>query len=508
MKSYLLGHDIGTSGDKAALFDTEGNLIASYTSHYETYYEGSGYVEQDPEEWWRAFCYSTRNLINNTGIDAGDIAGISFSGQMLGCTCIDKSGKVLRRSIIWADQRAQAQQREISSKISAEEYYRITGHPLTASYGLLKLLWIKENENSVYKNTWKALNSKDYIAYRLTGNAITDYSDACGFGFYNLIKNQWDEELLKLTEIDKDKLPSPCSAVTNVGVVTKEAAELTGLKEGTPVIIGSGDGVAANVGAGSIAPGNGYICLGTSGWISITSNKPLFDKELRTVTWPHMVPGLYAPNGTMQYAAGCYQWIKNIFTEKFHESRESLSSYEKMNLKVAESDVGAKDLIFLPYLLGERAPLWNPDAKGCWIGLTPETTEADIFRSVIEGVSMHYSLIRDVLDPEHKLGELTLIGGGAKGDVWRNTLSDVMNVCIKVPQILEEAGTIGAAVCAGVGAGIYKDFSAVKRFNNISDIREANQKNYSVYKGKSKVFKASYEAMKPVFLMLGEGRFK
>lgn len=501
MKQYLLAHDLGTSGNKATLFCTDGTLEKSRIVTYKTHYFNDTWVEQNADDWWQAVCHSTRELIAETGIAPEQIKAVSFSGQMMGCLCVDRYGQPLRPSIIWADQRAVSQSKAVESKISQKDYYQIVGHPNTASYGIQKFMWIRDHEPEIYNQTYKILNAKDYIVFQLTGTFCTDYSDANSCGFFDIKTFSWSEELLSYAEIPIDKLPDPKPSTFCAGGVTEKAALLTGLSTGTPVIIGAGDGVATNVGAGSISPGKTFCCLGTSAWITTTSDAPLYDEQMRTVTWAHMVPGMYAPNGTMQYAGGSYSWLKSVICQKESEDAESaqISAYDFINREISKSPIGSNNLIFLPYLLGERAPRWDARAKGAWIGIKPETTRNDICRSVLEGITMNLSLILDVLRLQTPVSQIMVLGGGAKGAVWRQMMADVFNTQITVPALLDEAGAMGAAVNAGVGAGIFENFSAIDRFLEIRSVHMPDEQAVTKYLPAKELFNDCYEALKNVF---------
>lgn len=498
MDKYLLAFDLGTSGNKATLFSVTGEMIGSTVAPYETRYFNGSWVEQNADDWWNSVCKSTRLLLEKTGIDPHSIAGISFSGQMMGCLCVDKQGRPLRPAIIWADQRSKKEEKLIASRIDPFEYYSINGHRINCLYGLFKFMWVQKHEPEIYEKTYKTLNAKDYIVMKMTGTFCTDRSDANSCGFFDLEQLDWSEKLLSLTSLDRKKLPEVKPSTFCAGGVTTEAAKATGLAEGTPVIIGSGDGVSASVGVGSVVPGKAYCCLGTSAWIADASSKPLIDPQMRTVTWPHMVSGLYVPNGTMQYACGSYSWLKNtickIETQKAAET--GVSPYELMNELAEKSSPGANELIFLPYLVGERAPRWDADAKGCFIGLSAETSRGDIIRSVLEGITYNLAIILDILQPEFKTGEITVLGGGAKGELWQQIMADVFGVRILVPELLEEAGAMGAAVCAGVGAGIYEDFSAVERFIKIKEVRYPDSSNEEAYRKCRDDFERYYMALR------------
>lgn len=501
MERYILAHDLGTSGNKATLFSEGGRLIRSEVFAYDTHYFNDTWVEQNADDWWKAVCETSRSLMHKTGVSPSDIAAISFSGQMMGCLCVDRAGNPLRPSIIWADQRAQRQVAQLEEHISQQDFYHIVGHRNTASYGIQKLMWIRDNEPEIYEKTYKTLNAKDYIVFRLTGQFYTEPSDANSMACFDLSTFQWSERILEYADINPDKLPEIKPSTYVAGGVTKEAAKLTGLAEGTPVVMGGGDGVVANIGCGSIAPGKTYCCMGTSAWITTTAEKPIYDEQMRTVTWAHVIPGMYAPNGTMQYAGGAYNWLKNtICRMETHEAAQSSSSpYEAMNRLIEESPAGSNGLIFLPYLLGERAPRWNPDAKGAWIGIKPETSRGDILRSVLEGVTMNLSICLDILRTQIKIDEITVVGGGAKGAVWRKIMADVYNARIQVPSLLEEGSSMGAAVIAGVGAGIFKDFTAIDRFIKITDIKTPDPEAVRAYEPVKAAFNDCYFALEDTF---------
>lgn len=501
MERYLLAHDLGTSGNKATLFSEKGRLTASDFVPYDAHYFHETWVEESADDWWNAVCLSTRRLLENSKILPEQIAAVSFSGQMLGCLCVDKNGTPLRPSIIWADQRASRQAEKLEQHISQWEYYRITGHRNTASYGMQKLMWVKENQPEIYEQTYKTLNAKDYIVFRLTGNFYTDYSDGNSNGCYDLENWQWSEQLISYAGLDIEKFPELKPSTFKAGEITQKAASETGLAAGTPVILGCGDGVAANIGAGSVSPGKTYCCLGTSAWVTTTSEEPIFDEKMRTVTWAHAVPGLYAPNGTMQYAAGSYNWIKNTICtmESFAASHTGLSPYDLMNQEIEKSPPGANGILFLPYLLGERAPLWDIYAKGAFVGLKPENTRSDLLRSVLEGVTLNLSSILEILKSHTPVDEILVMGGGAKGAVWRQILADVFGVKILVPDLLEEANSMGAAIIAGVGSGIFKDFSVAEQFLHIKETSLPDPSHTSVYEKQKLLFEQCYEALKPFY---------
>ncbi|MFD1414370.1 xylulokinase [Oceanobacillus jeddahense] len=498
---YIVAHDIGTSGNKASLFSEEGKLIGSEVSNYETKYFDGNSVEQNAQDWWDAVCDSTKRMLDEYKINPDDIAAISFSGQMMGCLCVDESITPLRNAIIWADQRATKQAEEIGQHISQKDFYNIVGHMNTPSYGVQKLMWIKENEPDVYQKTYKALNAKDFIIAKLTGNVYTDYSDGNSFACFDLKNLKWSDEIIGYAGIDKEKLPELKPSTFIAGGVLEEAAKETGLAVGTPVVVGAGDGVTASVGAGSIEPGRTYCSLGTSAWVTTTTKEPVFSDDMNTVTWAHAVPGYYAPNGTMQTAGGAMGWLKEQVAkyESYLADQNDASAYEYINEQIESAPVGSNNLIFLPYLLGERAPRWDENAKGAFVGIKAETTRAEMMRSVMEGVTLNLSIILEELRKEIEINELTVVSGGAKSSVWRQIMADIFDVKLNTPEVLEEASSMGAAIIGGVGAGVYKDFTVIDDFLKINSVTTPNSENNERYNKIKELFDEIYFALKPVF---------
>lgn len=501
MAEYLLAHDLGTSGNKAVLYRADGTLAASSLYEYKTIYPFSGAVEQDPDKWWEAVCESTKRLFAEAGIAGKDIAAVSFSGQMMGCLLVDRSGEPLRNTLIWADTRGAGEEAFMKSRMDERRSYRITGHRISASYSAAKLLWVKKHEPELYQKSFKMIHAKDYIIYKLTGNLVSDYSDASGTNLFDLEKKIWSKELLEAYEIPEELLPEVHPSTDIVGKVTAEAARLTGLAQGTPVVAGGGDGSCACVGAGVVKEGSAYNVLGSSSWISTASESPVYDDEMRTFNWVHLDPKLYTPCGTMQAAGYSYSWYRDTLCgeEKETAKKSGVSAYELINEQAAKSRPGAGGVLYLPYLLGERSPRWNADARGSLIGLSVTTSKGDISRAILEGVGYNLKVILDILQKKQRIEELILIGGGAKGKLWLQILSDIWQKRILVPRYLEEATSMGAAVCAGVGIGMYRDFSVMERFNRTESVIEPDPANAAVYRELYDMFNASYEALIDVY---------
>lgn len=499
---YILAHDLGTTGNKATVYSSDGQLMASASYPYETHYPRLNWAEQDPRDWWRAVCISTKKLLKSTRISRQGIAGISFSGQMMGCLPVDKRGRPLRSSIIWADQRGIGQAEEIGRNISQDEVYLITGHRISPTYSAAKIMWLKDNQRQIFDRAYKFLHAKDYIIYKLAEKFVTDYSDASGMNLLDIRKRRWSEKMMNVARIPLEKMPSLHSSIDVVGEVTKEAAEEIGLRVGTPVVMGGGDGPCAAVGAGVVREGSCYNYIGSSSWIALASKKPIYDPRKRTFTFCHLDPEMLMPTGTMQCAGASYQWLKeNVCqVESYTSDKIGIDPYEIMNLKAESAEPGANNLLFLPYLMGERSPHWNPRAKGVWMGLTLTHRREHLIRSVLEGIAFNLRIILDVFEEQGAcIKEIMVIGGGAKGRLLRQIMADVYNKRILRPSLLEEATSLGAAIAGGIGVGIFKDFTIAEKLVKIVEIQDPRSEFRERYEKLYHIFKDTYKALLPIY---------
>jgi xylulokinase len=502
MKQFILAHDLGTTGNKASLYNAEGKLLGSSLSEYSTFFEHTSWAEQNPDDWWQAVCTSTKQLTKQTGTNKNDIACIVFSGQMMGCVPLDKNAKPLRNALIWADQRSIEQEQWLGERINPEKVYQITGHRLSASYSLCKILWLRDHEPDVYKNTYKFVHAKDAIVARLTGNFVTDPSDASGMNLYDLGQGTWSNEILEAARLEPNKLPDIKPSTEIVGEVLPAIADEVGLVSGTPVVIGGGDGCCAATGAGVIQEGRAYNYIGSSSWIALATDKPIFDPTMRTFTWAHLIPNMFSPCGTMQAAGASYAWARNELAplELQLAKEQNISAYDLMNQAAAASPVGAKGLLYLPYLLGERSPRWNSRARGAFIGLDIRHSRADMIRSVLEGITLNLKIILDALTIQGAtIDAVRVIGGGARGKLWNQIMADIYGVPVQRLSVLEEATSMGAAVAGGVGVGLYKDFSMVEAMNPIVSTVEPNPATRETYNNLLKVFDSAYKALGSVY---------
>lgn len=426
MEKYLIAHDLGTSSNKASLFSTAGELVKSYTVPYEVHFFQKNCAQQNPTDWWEAVCTATRKIIE--GIPPENVLGISFSSQMQACIAVNENGEALRPAMIWADQRAEEQMEQLVERVGFDRMYELNGHRPSASYSIEKLMWIRDNEPEIYGKTYKMLLAKDYIICRLTGRFVTDYSEASGTDAFDLRRLEWSREILDAAGISPEKMPELHASTDVIGTLLPDAAKALGLTEETAVVCGGGDGPCSALGAGSIEEGQMFLSYGTSAWIAGTADEVFLDKEKTLICFGHVIPGKYMPCGTMQAAGSSYSYIKKALCQDEEElaRMEGTSVYEKMNRLVRKSPAGAKGLIFLPYMLGERSPRWNPETSGSFLGIRMEHEKCDYVRAVLEGVAMNLDIILSAQRENREITELVLTGGGARGDVSAQILSDVL----------------------------------------------------------------------------------
>jgi xylulokinase len=495
---YILAHDLGTTGNKAMLFDAAGATVATTFEAYETAYPRPGWAEQDAADWWRAVRDSTWKLLTSSGVAPGDIAVVSFSGMMNGALAVDATGVPLRSAIIWADQRATAEAEFLARCCGAEQVYRSTGHRASASYTAAKALWIQRHQPGLYAHTHQFLQAKDYAVYKLSGVFATDYSDASGTNLFDLERRDWAVDMIEAVGLHARKLPPVHPSSTVIGQVTPQAASETGLLAGTPVVIGGGDGACATVGAGSVRPGDAYNYIGSSSWIAVTAEQPLYDPQMRTFTFAHLDPKLYFPTGTMQCAGGSFDWLERLL-----RGEGATRLYDEMSTAAAGVEPGAKGLLFLPYLIGERSPHWNPLARGVFVGLTMSHGRAEMARAVLEGVALNLKLILGAfLEQGAAIQAMRLIGGAARSALWRQILADVYGLPILRPGLLVEATSLGAAIAGGVGVGLFPDFGVAHEIVQVEEAERPNPAHSQRYAALYGLFQQTYTALEPIFEQL------
>ena len=503
-KQYLLGIDIGTSACKVALFARNGKVEAAASGAYPVYYPKNGWAEQNPDEWWEAVCDAIQKVLEASGIKAEEIAGIGIDGQSWSAIAIDCNGKVLTNTPIWMDTRAQSICDRVNQEIGAEKIFDLCGNMLQPSYTTAKILWYKENLPEVYEKIWKILQSNSFIAYRLTGAVTHDLSQGYGLHCFNMHAGEWDLEMCEAMGIPAGFLPElvPCHQV--VGTVTKEAAEQTGLLEGTPVVAGGLDAACGTLGAGVVHEGETQEQGGQAGGMSICIEEYAADPRL--ILGYHVVPNQWLLQGGTTGGGGVMRWLEKEFGDyersvAVEKQRTSLHQY---NDKAEQVAPGSDGLVFLPYMAGERSPIWDPNAKGVFFGLDFGKTKGHIIRSCMEGVA--YSLKHNLEIAESAgahVKELLAVGGSANSALWMQIKSDITGKPLAVP-FSDTATTLGAALLAGVGVGMYEGFEeAVNETVKITRRYEPNKDNYEVYKKNYDTYIALYEDLKDLMKKTG-----
>jgi len=495
---YLLGIDIGTSGTKTVLFDEELCEIASSTVEYPLYQEQPLWAEQEPTDWWKATVESIKNV--TAGINGADVAGIGLSGQMHGLVLLDKENNVLRRSIIWCDQRTEKECEEITELIGKERLIEITANPALTGFTASKIRWVQKNEPEVWAKTAHVLLPKDYVRFMLTGVYATEVSDASGMQLLDIKNRCWSDEMLEKLDIDRSLLGDMYESEDVTGKLTAEVAALTGLSTDCVVVGGAGDQAAAALGNGIVEEGLLSDTIGTSGVIFATTDAPLIDAGGRVHTFCHAVRGKWHIMSVTQGAGLSLQWFRNNFcdTEKAIAAAKATDVYNVMVDEAKDIAPGSDGVVFLPYLMGERSPILDPNAKGVFFGVTNATTKAHMLRAVLEGITFSQrdclSVIRDM---GVNAGQIRMGGGGARNEYWRQIFADNLGCDITTVNH-SEGGALGVAILAGKGAGIFDDVVETCR-KYIGDSTRLTPNPNSGYDRSFEKYLSVYKALKELF---------
>lgn len=490
----IIAHDLGTTGNKASLHRDDGTLVTAVTVRYGTRFGDGGVAEQDPEDWWDAVCAATRRLVEDTGTEPAAIRAVSFSGQMMGAVLLDADFRPVRPALIWADHRSTAQAARLTTALGAERAYRILGHRIHPTYSLTKILWVREHEPDVFARTAHVCLAKDYAVYRLTGRLVTDPSDASSTNAYDQTAGAWSPEILAAAGLESRLFPEIVPATTVAGGLSAQAAAEVGLRPGTPVVLGGGDGPLAALGAGRIAPEDGaYTYLGSSSWVSLSAHRPLHDPLMRTMTFDHVVPDRYVPTATMQTGGAALEWAADVLRPDGDDDRFA-------ELTRTAADVDTRGLYFLPHLLGERSPYWNAATRGVFLGLARHHGAAHLTRAVLEGVAFNLlTCVQAFREAGHPVDRVDAIGGGAASDLWLQVLADVWGATVRRRRIGEEANSLGAAVTAAVGTGLVPGFEVARRLSDVTAEFTPDPGRHAAYQKRHASFLDAYRRLEPWF---------
>ena len=476
------------------MVDEKGVVLGAATGDHEPFASiHAGWAEQDPQDWWKACGRAVPAALKNAGVAAADIKCVGFSGQMHGAVLLDDADQVLRPALIWCDQRTSAECDQLNREIGPAKLIEYTCNPALTNFTLTKLLWVRKHEPELWTRFCRFLLPKDYVRLRLTGEHAIDVADASGTLLLDVASRRWSAKMLEATNLDQFCLPALFESPDVCGRVTAEGAAHTGLKAGTPVVAGAGDQAAGAVGMGVVAPGTIHATIGTSGVVFASTDRPAMDPHGRLHTFCHAVPGRWHVMGVTQAAGLSLSWFRDTF------GPATSNAYEQLTAEASRVPAGSNGVLWAPYLMGERTPHLDPDARGALVGLAAIHGRAHVIRAILEGVAFS---LKDTLQifAEMKVPVRTirLGGGGARSQLWRQIQADIFEHDVEIVAA-DEGAAYGAALLAGVGAGFWPDVdtacnSAVK----IESRTAANPANAPVLRESYGRYRRLYSALKSV----------
>lgn len=504
---YILGIDIGTSGTKTALFDQDGRYVAGYTGEYPLYQPQNGWAEQEPEDWWKAACDGIKAVLKESGVEPGDIAGIGLSGQMHGLVLLDENNKVLRPCIIWADQRTEAEVLEMERLIGRERVIEITANPPMTGFTAAKIMWVQKNEPEIYAEAKHILLPKDYIRFKLSGAYVSDVSDASGMQLMDVAGRCWSGEVLDKLGIAPELLPELVESQDVSAQVSEEAARETGLKAGTIIVGGAGDNAAAAIGTGVYKQGKAFTTIGTSAVVYAVTDRPQIDPQGRVHTLCASVPGKWTLMSCTQAAGLSLRWLRDVVCvpECEEAKQEGCDPYEVMTREAQKVPIGSERLIYLPYLMGERSPYLDPNARGVFFGLSAMHGRPEMIRAVMEGVAFSQRQCVDVFrENQASIDDMIVTGGGGRSPLWRQMLADLYQVPVKT-LTADQGGALGAAILAGVGSGLFASLEeACEKLIAYKEAQQPDAEAHEAYEPFYELYTGLYEVLKEDFARLAK----
>lgn len=489
-----LGIDVGTGGSRAILIDEAGQVVGSATGEHAAFVSPQiGWAEQDPHDWWAASKKAIREVLKKTSTSADEIAAVALTGQMHGAVLLGEKDEVLRPALIWCDQRTAEECEELNRTIGPKRLIELTCNPALTNFTVTKLLWVRKHEPEIWKRFRKLLLPKDYVRLRLTGEHAIDVAEASGTLLLDVAQRRWSKTMLELTELPESCLPKLYESPEVVGKVSSEGASETGLKAGTPVIAGAGDQAAGAVGMGIAAPGAVSVTIGTSGVVFAATDRPALDPKGRVHTFCHAVPGRWHVMGVTQAAGLSLRWFRDRFGAGADDGRDP---YERLSEEAAKVPPGGDGLFWTPYLMGERTPHLDPDARAALVGLNASHTRGHVIRAILEGVAFS---LRDTFTIFGEMGvpirEVRLGGGGARSPLWRQIQAEVYGQTVSTVKA-EEGAAYGAAILAGVGAGVWSSVEgACQSVVKINQRIEPDSRNVETMNHQYRLFREIYPAL-------------
>jgi len=489
---YVIGCDVGSQGTNTALYSADGRLVASAYQPYDVLFPHPGWAEQDPRAWIRALHKTIRQVLDQAEPSA--VKAVSFGSQLDGMVVCDAKGAPLRDALIWMDRRAEAQSAAFAKRVSREDFYHHAGANLDSSHAIFKALWVKDEEPDIFERAACLMPPGSYVLQEAAGVRMVDYSNASSLALLDPRTRTWSDEILEAADLDARMLPELAPGTQNVGCVTDAFAAVTGLSRETRVVVGCGDEMAATLGAGVFTPGEVCDVVGTAEPVCAVSSAPREDRTMLVECHPHGDPDSWLLENPGFVSGGNLRWWRDQLCSKDDE-------YDDVTAPAANVAPGADGLLFLPCMQGAMAPEWNGAARGVFYGLSLAHTKAHMTRALLEGSAF---ALRDILEAMRKAGldvrRLTIVGGGAKGALWRQIKADVTGLPVRVPENIETTAS-GAAILAAVGADLYPNVAtaagAFVRYR--PDEHAPDPEREAVYAGAYQRYRDVYFALKPVF---------
>ncbi len=500
METLLCGIDVGTSGAKVVLFNIEGWQYGAGYAEYTTQYRQPGYAEQNPEEWWLAVCKAIRIALSQTNIEPGRIKGVAVSSQAPTLLPLDKVGQPVRPAIIWMDRRAEIEAIKLKELLGNNFITEVTGNRIDPFYLAAKLLWFQTHERNFFHKTHQFVQVNGFINFKLTGKYGMDNIHASLLQLRDWKTNDWSKELCKACGVEPNCFPPVYLCTDILGEITKHAAEETGLAHGTPVIIGVPDGAAAALEAGAVEPGVAAEMTGTSTVLLMPHDGSLLEPAF--ILFPHIIPNIYLSLGAMTASGANLRWFRDRFgmTEISASSSLGLDSYDLLCAQASKIAAGSEGVIFLPYMMGERSPLWNTNARGVFFGMSLATTRGAMIRAILEGAAFALRHNVDVArNANITINEIRSVGGGARSPLWNQIKADILGLPVLTSQTCI-GGAGGAALLAGIGIGLYKDIKKTLRdIIKINSRYEPNERNQHLYDELYQLFRSIYSNLRDDF---------
>lgn len=496
----FLGIDLGTTGLKVTLVDGSGQILSSECVEYPIASPRIGYAEQDPELWWAGLVKCCRALRKESPDTMSHLLGVGICGQMHTQVYLSSGMDILRPSITWMDQRSSSIVSRINQDPEAKALvFRETKNFATTTYTALQMKWVQENQPEIWNRVNHVLVAKDFLKHRLTGEMVTDYSDAAGTLLFDVEKCRWSEEMFQFFGFSPPLLPEVLPSDEIIGKITREASDQTGIPAATPVVNGSADHTAASLGAGVVRPGQVTAIIGTAGVISVCSDRPLPDDKNRTLCWNYCLRNKWVILGITQTAGESLNWFKNAFDQTRNSEENSRDIFEVYNRIVSTVPDGSEGLIFLPYLNGERTPYWDPDARGVFFGIGLSTGKAHFIKAIMEGVSFALrNNVETMEDLGTKIDEIRSIGGGSKSPIWLNILGKILKKPIKTIKI-KDSGALGSVILCGKALGVYPSVEKAVENMVIPDQEIHYEKPQPIYERQYELFLELYNNLKGTF---------